>query len=46
MKKLSTEKYYVAYLDFLGMKKLVAIYEKDEYLNNLKDIYDNAIDDV
>ena len=45
MKKLSTEKYYVAYLDFLGMKKLIAIDEKDECLNNLKDIYDKAVED-
>ncbi len=45
MEKLSTENYYVAYLDFLGMKKKIVNDEKDKHLNNLKNIYQKAVED-
>ena len=41
--KLTTSKYFLAYLDILGTKDIVARDKDDRYLNNLNKIYEKAI---
>ena len=43
MNKLTTSNYYLAYLDILGTRNIVAKDKDDRYLNELNKIYENAI---
>lgn len=41
--KLTTSNYYLAYLDILGTKDIIAKDKDDKYLNELNEIYERAI---
>lgn len=43
---LNTEQYYVVYIDFLGAKNIITQDKEDKFLNDLNNIYKNAIWDA